>query len=176
MFPKSSYGAIINDMSSEERIIHPIPPEFDENSRILILGSFPSVRSRADGFFYAHPKNRFWKIMEILYGTDLPDIPRRKAFLHENNIALWDTVASCSIKASEDSSITSVQANDLSPILRSSRIDRIFTNGRKSYDLYMKLTYPLTGMEPVLLPSTSPANAAWSLEALISSWQVILCH
>ena len=167
MFPKSSYGAIISGMSSEERIVHPIPPEFDENSRILILGSFPSVRSRADGFFYAHPKNRFWKIMEVLYGTELPDIPRRKAFLHDNNIALWDTVASCSIKASEDSSITSVQANDLSPILRNSRIER---------DLYMKLTYPLTGIEPVLLPSTSPANAAWSLEALISSWQVILCH
>ena len=160
-------------MMIAERTVHPIPPEYDDRSRVLILGSFPSVRSRADGFFYAHPGNRFWKIMEILYSVSLPDIPARKVFLHENHIALWDTVASCRIKASDDSSIAEVIPNDLSPILHTADIVRIFTNGRKSYELYMKLIYPQTGIEPVLLPSTSPANAAWKLEALVDRWEEI---
>ena len=160
-------------MRNVERTVHPIPPEYDSQSRILILGSFPSVRSRADGFFYAHPGNRFWRIMEALYSASLPDIPSRKLFLHDNHIALWDTVASCMIRASDDSSISEVIPNDLSPILSTARIQRIFTNGRKSYDLYMKLTYPKTGIEPVLLPSTSHANAAWKLDALIEEWKKI---
>lgn len=160
-------------MRNAERTVHPIPPEYDSQSRILILGSFPSVRSRADGFFYAHPGNRFWRIMEVLYSVSLPDIPSRKLFLHDNHIALWDTVASCMIRASDDSSISEVIPNDLSPILGTAQIQRIFTNGRKSYDLYMKLTYHKTGIEPVLLPSTSPANAAWKLDALIEEWKRI---
>ena len=160
-------------MMIAERTVHPIPPEYDDQSKVLILGSFPSVRSRAEGFFYAHQGNRFWKIMEALYSVPLPDIPTRKTFLHENHIALWDTVASCIIRASDDSSITEVIPNDLSPILSKAGIRSIFTNGRKSYDLYMKLTYPKTGIPPVLLPSTSPANAAWKLDALLGKWKVI---
>lgn len=160
-------------MRNAERTVHPIPPEYDSQSQILILGSFPSVRSRSDGFFYAHPGNRFWRIMEALYSVSLPDIPARKLFLHDKHIALWDTVASCMIRASDDSSISDVVPNDLSLILSTARIQRIFTNGRKSYDLYMKLTYPKTGILPVLLPSTSPANAAWKLDALIEEWKKI---
>ena len=160
-------------MRNAERTVHPIPPEYDSQSRILILGSFPSVRSRSDGFFYAHPGNRFWRIMEALYSVSLPDIPARKLFLHDKHIALWDTIASCMIRASDDSSISDVVPNDLYPILSTARIQRIFTNGRKSYDLYMKLTYPKTGILPVLLPSTSPANAAWKLDALIEEWKKI---
>ena len=160
-------------MEDIERTVHPIPPEYDSRSSVLILGSFPSVRSRADGFFYAHPGNRFWKIMEALYSVSLPDIPARRKFLHDSHIALWDTIASCRIKASDDSSITDVIANDLSPILSTAHIRKIFTNGRKSYDLYMKLIYPETGIEPVLMPSTSPANAAWKLDALIGSWKEV---
>ena len=159
----------------DSRITHPFGPLFSENSRVLILGSFPSVKSREQQFFYGHPQNRFWKVLAALYHQGLPlTIPEKKALILDHGLALWDSVASCIITGSADASMKSVQANDLSPILDSCPIGRIFCNGKTSWQMYEKLIQPVTGREAVCLPSTSPANAQWSLERLIDAWAVIL--
>ena len=163
-------------MKTEYRKIdHPIPPLYDEKSRILILGSFPSVKSREACFFYGHPQNRFWRVMTQVMGW--PRVPEtveeKSALLHASHVALWDTIASCEIKGSSDASIRAVVANDLSPILQAAPIRQIFCNGTTSYNLYMKYLAPVTGRAAVKLPSTSPANAAWSVEKLTEAWQVV---
>lgn len=153
-------------------VVHPIPPLYDENSRILILGSFPSVKSREASFFYGHPQNRFWRVMAAIMGEDVPQATEEKrSFLLRNHIAVWDTIASCEIYGSSDSSIRNVVPHDLRPILQTAKICRIFTNGKTSDRYYRKYCQPLTGREAVCLPSTSPANAAWSLEQLTKAWQ-----
>ncbi len=152
---------------------HPFAPVFDERSRILILGSFPSVRSREEGFFYGHPQNRFWKITAAVFETDVPQtIQEKQRFLHESGIALWDVIASCDIKNSADGSIRNAVPNDLSLIFRASEIQGVYTNGRLAHNLYEKHI----GKGAIYLPSTSPANAAWSFEKLLSAWQVIADH
>ena len=157
-----------------EEIVHPIPPVYDEHSRILILGSFPSVKSRESMFFYGHPQNRYWRVLAAVFGEPFPeDIPARKAFLLRNGIAAWDVIRSCRIAGSSDASITDVVPNDLTPILGAADIRRIFVNGRTAEKMYRRYTEPLTGRPCVCLPSTSPANAAWSLERLTAAWQVI---
>lgn len=160
------------------KIDHPIPPCFDEHSEILILGSFPSVKSREQKFFYGHPKNRFWEVLARVLssetGSDIPvptDIPEKKAFLSEHHIALWDVIASCEIEGSSDASIRSVIPNDLSRILDHAPIRKIFCNGGKAFDLYEKYLLPVTGREAVKLPSSSPANAAWSVDKLTNCWR-----
>ncbi len=156
-------------------IVHPFPPLFDCESRILILGSFPSVKSREQNFFYGHPQNRFWRVTAAVFGSPVPvTIEEKKAFLHANRIALWDVIASCEITGSSDASIRNVTANDLSPILEGAPIGRIFTNGGTAHSLYMRYIYPVNGIAAVKLPSTSPANAAWSVERLTEAWRVIL--
>lgn len=156
-------------------IRHPFAPVYDVNSRILILGSFPSVRSRDEGFFYGHPRNRFWQVTASVLGEEIPsDIPDKKAFLLRDHIALWDVIAECEIQASDDSSIRSAKPNDISPILDACRIKTIYTNGAKAHSLYTKHMLPLTGIDAVRLPSTSPANAAYSTARLIEEWSVIL--
>ena len=157
----------------EELLIHPFPALYDEDSRILILGSFPSVKSREEGFYYAHPQNRFWKIMERLFGTKLQTIDEKKAFLHKEHIALWDSIASCTIHGSADSAIENATANDIKGLIEKTRINAIFTNGAKAHDIYMRYCLKNTGMIPVKLPSTSPANAAYSLDRLLESWKTI---
>lgn len=155
-------------------LIHPIPPVYDENSKILILGSFPSVKSREMMFFYGHPQNRFWRVVSEIYGEPFPEtVPERRAFLLRNRIAAWDAIASCDIVGSSDASIRNVTANDLSSILASADIRAIFVNGKTAEKMYKKYTEPLTGRPAVALPSTSPANAAWSLEKLIGAWSAI---
>ncbi len=155
-------------------ITHPIPPLFDENSKTLILGSFPSVKSREASFFYGHPKNRFWSVLAKVYATDKPlTVDEKKKLVLENNLALWDVIASCEIIGSSDSSISDVTANDLSIIIKNSKVDRIFVNGKTAEKYYNKYTYPKTGIKAVCLPSTSPANAAWSLEKLVDAWKII---
>ena len=157
------------------RIEHPIKPIYDKNSRILILGSFPSVKSREQMFFYGHPQNRFWKLLAALFETDLPEtIEEKKAFLIKHHIAVWDVIASCDIIGSSDSTITNVIANDLTPILETANIQTIYVNGAKAFELYKKYIFPVTKKEAVKLPSTSPANAAYSLEKLKSEWSRIL--
>lgn len=156
-------------------IIHPFPPEYDENSEVLILGSFPSVKSREQMFFYGHPQNRFWRVTSAVFGEDTPNtIAEKKAFLHRNKIALWDVISSCEITGSSDSSIRDVTANDLSGILKNSRISRIFVNGRTAEKYFNKYTKEKIGISAVCLPSTSPANAAWSIDRLIDAWRVII--
>jgi hypoxanthine-DNA glycosylase len=155
--------------------LHNIEPVFDENSEVLILGSFPSVKSREQCFFYAHPRNRFWKVIAGLCQAEVPEsIGEKKRLLLDNRIALWDVIASCQITGSSDVSISDVRVNDLSVILTHSRVSRIFCNGRKAGELYDKFLYPLTGIKATILPSTSPANAAWSLERLTEAWKTAI--
>ena len=156
------------------RIDHPFGPLYGENSRILILGSFPSVKSREQNFFYGHPQNRFWKVIAALYGQETPiTIPEKRKLILDNGLALWDSIASCVITGSSDASIRDVRANDLRIILDNAPIERIYCNGRKSHEMYGKYILPVLGREAACLPSTSPANAQWSLEKLIEAWSVI---
>ena len=153
---------------------HPFPPLYDENSKVLILGSFPSVKSREQNFFYGHPQNRFWKVVSAVIGTDTPvTIEEKSKFLHENHIALWDVIASCDITGSSDSSIKNVVANDLTDILKNADISQIFVNGKTAEKYYNKYVRNTIGREVVCLPSTSPANAEWSVEKLVEAWAVI---
>ena len=159
---------------TSERIRHPFGPLYSEHSRVLILGSFPSVKSREQNFFYGHPQNRFWKVIAALYGAPLPrTIEEKSALILQNDLALWDTIASCDIVGSSDASIKKIVANDLSVILDKSRIHQIYCNGRKSHELFQKLIEPQIRRAAICLPSTSPANAQWSLERLIEAWSVI---
>lgn len=154
---------------------HNIPPVFDENSKILILGSFPSVKSREAQFFYGHPQNRFWKVISSVFNCNCPQtVVEKKNFLLLNNIALWDVIYSCDITGSSDSSVKNAVPNDLSLILKNSSVTKIFTNGTLSYDLYSKLCFSDIGIKAVKLPSTSPANAAWSQERLVAEWKRLI--
>ena len=153
-------------------IQHPIAPVYDETSRILVLGSFPSVKSRETGFFYGHPQNRFWKVMAAVCDCSVPvTVEEKKAFLIKNHIAVWDVISSCDITGSSDSSIRNVVPNDLTVILEHAPIEKIFANGKKAETLYQKFIQPDINRKAVCLPSTSPANAAWSLERLIAEWR-----
>lgn len=153
---------------------HPFPPLYDENAQILILGSFPSVKSREQRFFYGHPQNRFWRVLAAVFNEEVPTaIEQKKAFLLKNNVALWDVIACCEIHGSSDSSIKNVVANDLSPILENAPIRRIYVNGGTAKKMYDRHILPKIGREATLLPSTSPANAAWSVERLAEAWDII---
>ncbi|MBR3366646.1 MAG: DNA-deoxyinosine glycosylase [Lachnospiraceae bacterium] len=155
-------------------ILHPIPPVYDAESEVLILGSFPSVKSRETGFFYGHPQNRYWKVLAAVFGEEVPGtIPEKRAFLLRNHIAAWDVIQSCEITGSSDASIRDVVPNDLSQILRTAQIRQIFVNGRTAEKMYRRYTEPVTGRACVCLPSTSPANAAWSLDRLIEAWKIV---
>ncbi len=154
------------------QIEHPFPPVVDENCRILVLGSFPSVKSREDGFFYGHPQNRFWRMLAAIFDEDVPaDIPAKKAFLLRHHIALWDVIASCEIKGSSDASVKNAVPVDIACVMQIASIERIICNGNLAYRLYQRHLEPLTGIQAISLPSTSPANAAWSLEKLVSTWR-----
>lgn len=162
-------------MTEPQRIEHPIPPLFDRSSEKLILGSFPSVKSREARFFYGHPQNRFWRLIALLYGEEAPSTVEEKSRLILNHrLALWDTIQSCTITGSSDSSIKDVVPNDLSVILDNSKVERIFCNGAASFRLYEKYIFPQTGIKAQKLPSTSPANAAYSIERLFAEWKKAL--
>ena len=155
-------------------IKHPFPPLYDKNSKILILGSFPSVKSREQRFFYGHPQNRFWKVVSSVLNCETPiTIDEKKKFLFNNHIALWDVIASCEIAGSSDSSIKNVIVNDLTQILSEADIKQIYVNGKTAEKYFNKYTKPLISREAVCLPSTSPANAAWSLERLEAEWKIV---
>lgn len=157
-----------------QSVRHPIPPLFDHASTVLILGSFPSVKSREQMFFYGHPQNRFWQVVSRVFEEETPlTIEEKRAFVLRHHLALWDVIASCEIEGSSDNSIRQVEVNDLRPILEIAPIRQIFVNGRTAEKYFLKYTYPLLGKSAVCLPSTSPANAAWSLERLIQAWQKI---
>ncbi len=158
-----------------KRLVHPFGPLYSEHSEVLILGSFPSVRSREQNFFYGHPQNRFWKVIAALVHREVPvTVEEKKNLILDSGLALWDSVGSCEITGSSDASIRNVQANDITRILKACPIRKICCNGKTSWLLYEKLIRPQTGREAVCLPSTSPANAQWTLEKLIDAWSVIL--
>ncbi|MBR2340389.1 MAG: DNA-deoxyinosine glycosylase [Clostridia bacterium] len=153
---------------------HPIAPLYDDGSKILILGSFPSVKSREQMFFYGHPKNRFWRVLSSVFEAKEPkDIEEKRKFLLTHSIALWDTIASCDIVGSSDSSIKNVRPNDIGIILKKAEIEKIFVNGKTAEKYYNKYIKDKINREAVCLPSTSPANASWSLDRLIEEWKII---
>lgn len=150
---------------------HNIPPVYDKNSKILILGSFPSVKSREAQFFYGHPQNRFWKVLSAVLGCECPvTTEEKKAMLLSHNIAVWDVIGSCEITGSSDASIRAVVPNDIAGLVEKTSITHIFTNGATSYNMYKRYCRYSVGIEAVKLPSTSPANASYSLERLIVEW------
>ncbi len=155
-------------------IVHPIPPLYDKDSKILILGSFPSVKSREVQFFYGHPQNRFWKVTAAVFGDEVPQsIDEKREFLHRNHVAVWDTIHSCDIEGSADSTIKNVVPNNLHVILDNASIEAIFVNGKTSEKYYKKYIEPDLNIRATCLPSTSPANAAWSVERLVEAWSCI---
>ena len=154
---------------SNERIIHPLKPVYDASSKVLILGSFPSVKSREEGFYYANKTNRFWKILEEIYDEKIED---REEFSHKHHIALWDVIESCKIHGSSDSSITEVKVNDIFSLVKDTQIKVIFTTGQKASTIYDK--YILDVHVPhISLPSSSSANASMKLQDLINKYYVI---
>lgn len=154
-----------------ETVCHTFAPVYDGESEVLILGSFPSVKSREQQFYYGHPQNRFWKMIASVLKAPVPQsIEEKKALLHASHIALWDVIASCKIIGSSDSSIRNVKPNAIGQILEEAQITRILANGTKAYELYQKYVYPETGVPCTKMPSTSPANAAWTLPRLTAAW------
>lgn len=155
--------------------VHPIPPVYDRSSKILILGSFPSVRSREEGFFYGHPQNRFWKVLASVFDEETPKtVEEKKKLLLRNHIAVWDVICSCDIEGSSDSSIRNVVPNDINLILKESGIKTVCVNGQTAYRFYRKYMEKMTGRTAVCLPSTSPANASWTLERLTEEWKRVI--
>ena len=152
------------------KVYHELDPVFYPDSKILILGSIPSVKSRELGFYYMHPKNRFWKVLEGVFNESICD---KKEFCLKKQIALWDTCASCEINSSSDASIKNIVPNDLSIILNKADIKAIITTGKKAHQIYQKYLYPKYQIEDICLPSTSPANAKVSLDDLIKEYQII---
>ncbi len=154
-----------------EKQVHPIPAIAAPDSRILILGSFPSVKSREAKFFYGHPQNRFWKMIAAVCKEETPDgIPAKTEFLLRNHIAVWDTIRSCTITGSSDSSIKDVVPNPIPELVEGTSIKAVFCNGKASYNLYKKYVEKDVDLPVFSVPSTSPANAAWSLERLTEAW------
>lgn len=153
------------------RIYHEFGPVYDSKSKILLLGSFPSVKSRKEQFYYAHPQNRFWKVMSIIFNEEITD---KKQFLLNKNIALWDVIESCEINGSSDASIKNVIPNDISLIINNSEVKYIFVLGKKAYDMYYKYIFNKVKKDAILLPSTSPANAIKNLDELVKEFSIII--
>ena len=155
-------------------IAHPFDPVWNADSRVLVQGTFPSVQSRANDFYYGHPQNRFWKVLGEVFHQPVPQtVEQKRGFLLANGVALWDVLASCDIVGSADSAIRNPAANDLSPLLERANIRRIFTNGQTAARFYHLYCEPLTGRLAETLPSTSPANAAWSVDRLAKAWAAL---
>ena len=154
--------------------LHTITPYYNKDSEILILGSFPSIKSRQFGFYYAHPQNRFWKVLSVIFNEEIEvDIDSKKDFLKRNKIALFDVCASCEINGSQDSSIKNVHANNLTIILKESNIKHIYVNGKTAYNLYNKLIKGEININAIYLPSTSPANAKFKLNDLVNAYKIL---
>lgn len=162
-------------MPDYQHVTHEFEPVFNRESRILILGTLPSVKSREQHFYYGHPQNRFWKVLAAITKETVPSsISEKKELLLTHHIAIWDVIKSCEIIGSSDSSIRNVVPADINLLLNNSNISGIFGNGAKACELYDKYTFPKTGFPIHKLPSTSPANAAWSLDKLTHTWNEVL--
>ena len=157
-----------------EHVVHGFAPVWDERSRVLVLGTLPSVKSREENFYYGHPRNRFWKLLALLFDAPEPrSVEEKKALLLENGVALWDVVRECDIRRSSDGTIRNAVPNDVRPILERAQIRAVYANGAKAKELYDRLLLPLTGRGALCLPSTSPANASLSLAELERFWRVL---
>lgn len=162
-------------MQEYQNITHTFRPVYDKDSKILILGSFPSAKSRENNFYYGHPQNRFWKVLAHILDEKVPEtIEEKKLILLKNHIAVWDVIESCTILGSSDTSIKDVVVNDFTEILEKSSIEKIYVNGTKAYELYHKYAEKNTGIKAIKLPSTSPANAAWRVERLCETWKELI--
>ena len=158
-----------------QTVCHNIPPLYDSESRVLLLGSIPSPKSREAGFFYAHPQNRFWRVLAAVLGEAAPQtIDEKRAMCLKHHVALWDTIARCDIAGASDTSIRNAEPNDIGALLRKTQITRIYATGAKSAQLYRRLIELQIHVPITQLPSTSAANAAWPLERLIDAYRVIL--
>lgn len=158
----------------KQTVIHPFAPVWNDQSRILILGSFPSVRSRQIGFYYGHPQNRFWPLMARLFDEPIPkSTEERRTFALCHGIALWDSIESCQITGSSDASIRHAKPNDIASLIRQTSITRIYCNGQQSYRCFQKYCAETCPLPVIPLPSTSAANAAWTLDKLADAWKVI---
>ena len=160
----------------QSRIVHTIPPVYDGESRVLLLGTMPSPGSRAAGFFYGHPQNRMWRVLGNVFGEETPmGTQARRDFLLRHHIAMWDVLSACTIRGADDASIRDPEPNDLRPILGSAPIRAVFCTGKKAFSLYRRHILPVTGVEALCLPSTSPANCRWeTLETLTEQYRVLL--
>ena len=155
-------------------IVHPLKPLYNSDSKTLILGSFPSVKSRELNFFYAHPQNRFWKVVSAIFNSEMPiSIEEKTKLILDNNLALYDVIYSCDIVSSQDSSIKNVTPSNLTEVIKNSKIDRVFVNGKTAEFYYKKYLEKTLNLKCGVLPSTSPANATFSLEKLINAWSII---
>lgn len=159
----------------EKQCKHTFEPIFDQQSNILILGSFPSVKSREGGFYYHHPRNRFWEVIAYVFGEEVPlTVSDKKELLLRNKVALWDVINRCDVEGSSDTSIKNVVPADIVSLLKETNINKIYANGNKAYELYQKYCFKVTNIDIIKLPSTSPANAAWTLERLCKEWNQII--
>ncbi|MDD2504919.1 MAG: DNA-deoxyinosine glycosylase [Bacilli bacterium] len=154
-----------------KRVYHPYGPIYDANSKILFVGTIASVKSREHGYPYSSPYNRFWRVLEVIFNEKITD---HKKFLLKHNIALWDSIHSCDIKASSDASIKNIKVNQIWEITKDSNIKVVFTNGKKAYEVYQKYIYPKTNIRAICLPSSSPAHAIKRLEDLVEDYKIIL--
>lgn len=157
------------------KLINPLKPIYNKNSKILVLGSFPSIISREENFYYANKQNRFWKIFEIIFNIELNSLNAKLNFLLKNKIALWDVIYSCEINNSEDSSIKNVFPNNINKIIRNSKIKHIFVTGKTALRYYNKF-FKDNNINVTYLPSPSSANASYSLCKLVEIYKVILVY
>jgi hypoxanthine-DNA glycosylase len=157
------------------RVTHEFPAVYDRNSRVLLLGSIPSPKSREVGFYYGHPQNRFWKVLAQVLGENVPEtIPQKKALLKKHHVALWDVLESCTIVGASDTSIEDAVPNRIGELVKKSKVSRIFCTGATAHRLYQKYCAKDVGIDAVKLPSTSPANCAVSLESLVEAYKAIV--
>lgn len=160
-------------MEEYTRVGPGLPPLCGDRAAVLLLGSFPSPKSRAQGFYYGHPQNRFWPLMAALTGSEPPKwdaISDKKQMILQNGFAIWDVIRSCEIRGASDASIRAVEPNDLAGLIRRLGVQAVFCNGGTAAKLYRRYAQPLTGLEATALPSTSPANAAWTMPRLQQRW------
>ena len=162
-------------MPTRTHVTHEFPALYDRESRVLLLGSIPSPKSREMAFYYGHPQNRFWKVMAAVLGESVPEtIAQKKAMLKKHHVALWDVLDSCTIVGASDTSIEDPVVNNIKDLVKKSKVTHIFCTGATAHKLYQKLCAKDVGIDAIKLPSTSPANCAVSLEKLVAAYKVIL--
>ena len=158
-----------------EHVSHEFEPVWNKDSRVLVLGTFPSVKSRQQKFYYGHPQNRFWKMLAAVYAEDAPEsITEKTSLLLRHHLALWDVIANCEIDGSADASVREAVPVDIVRITDRAHITRVLCNGKLAGTLYARHLQPIMGIPALVLPSTSPANAVWTLPKLTDAWRKAL--